>query len=198
VINIKKVIFFFLTVLLIFSQFVFAQQPQGKTKTYIATNNKPVQFRIYTPAKINLNLNYSQQGCNYSSYYIYQNDKLIYTTKQGNKYIPQKNDTTTIGNGFYGFKVDTGVINDKVCSGQNSRNNSRLQIKLQCMQGDCFMDPMILQMQRMQEQQRREMERMNRQNMMKNNNNNNSNSVTNHNYNNMNGMNGINGMGMGF
>ena len=193
----KKTLILLLVICLFFSHFALAQTPNGRTKTYNVTNNNPVSFRIYTPAKISLNLNYSKQGCNYSSYYIYQNDKLIYTTKQGNNYIPPKTDTATIGNGFYGFKVDTGIINDKVCRGQANRKNSRLQIKLQCMKGDCFMDPMILEMQRMQEQQRQETERMNRENLMKNNMNNmnNPNSIMQQNFNHMNS---INGLGTGF
>lgn len=168
----KKNILFFLIVILLFSQFTLAQTPRGKNKTYIVTQNKPVSFRIYTPAKITMSLNYTQKGCNYTSYYIYQNDKLIYTTKQGKNYIPPKTDTSIIENGFYGFKVGNNIINNKLCQGQRNRSNAQLRINLQCLNGDCFMDPMILEMQRMQEQQRQEMERLNQQRMLESNMNN--------------------------
>jgi len=200
----KKTLFLILIVLILFSQSVMSQQPQGTTQVYTVKNNKPVQFKIYTPAEITLDLNYSRNGCYYSMYNIYKNDNLIFSTQQGNNIIPPKIDTAKIDNGFYGFKVGTGIINNDLCEGQRTRNNSELKITVNCLSGNCFMDPMILQMQKMQEEQmRRETQRMNRQNMSSNDieDVSNPNSIMNDNFNgtnNFNQMNNFNSGMMGF
>ncbi|MFW6008432.1 MAG: hypothetical protein ACOCP8_04110 [archaeon] len=118
----------------------------------MATPEEPLQFTLYSPAAIQLSLNYTHNDKAFSAYQIIHNDKVIYTTLQGENFIPQLNDVAEIGPGNYIFMVDTLAL-----PGNNNHvyKNSLLQVTVKADRNP-FVDPMIEEMQRQQEQQMQE------------------------------------------
>jgi len=171
----NKYLILTLALLLFFSAFnvnVLAQQKRnGSVKEYVSRINQPIGFKIYTPAIITLDLNYTQKDCQVSAYNVYKNNKKIYTTLQSkDRLVPIKKDQVELGRGFYNFQVGTiKKSSNSYCKQVPLKKDTALKVTVQCKSGNCFMDPMVLMQQQLQrEQQQREIRQQNqRQQTMK-------------------------------
>jgi hypothetical protein len=191
----------FLVLILLTTNTIHSQN--GDVKKYLATTEKPANFRIYGPAEVKLRLNYTKRNDKFSAYNIYKNDQQIYSTIQGqNNFLPPKVDTAELARGLYSFEVGTMKLLNENNQYNYINKDSELEIEVQCISGNCFIDPMVLLQQQQQRQQtQRNIQKQQQQKTMQNqtmpNLNNNMNQQPNHMFNlqpnmpnsmNMNGM----------